>query len=59
MAWGLDLKEWASVRLVESDSTMHLLSHLYKLMGIPIKPLFRIKTNKSLFPEGICLVTEQ
>lgn len=59
MAWGLDLRGWASVRLVESGSTMPLLSHLYERMGTPIKPLFHIKTNNSLFPEGICLVTEQ
>lgn len=55
----LDLKVWANVGLVESGSAMHLPSRLYQLMGIAIKPLFRIKTNNSLFPEGICLVREQ
>lgn len=59
VALGLDLKERASIRLVERGTAMHLLSHLFKLVGRPIKPLFHIKTNNSLFPEGIYLLREQ
>lgn len=61
LGWHLPphLREWASIRLVESGRAMHLFSYLYKLLGIPIKPPFHIKTSNSLFPEGICLVREQ
>lgn len=54
-----DLKVWANVGPVESGSAMHLPGRLYQLTGIAVTPLFHIKTNNSLFPEGICLVREQ
>lgn len=56
MAWGLDLKEWASVRPVESGSARHLLGHFYQLMGIPIKPLFILKLTTLCFLRAYVLL---
>lgn len=47
----------ASVGLETSPAPQ--ISYLHELLRIPIRPLFHIKINNFLLPEGICLVREQ
>lgn len=57
--WGgtwTGLKEWASIRLVETDCATHQLSHLYKLFGIPIKSLLILKLTTVCFLRAYVLL---